>query len=86
MLGTRNYHLTVDSWFKLQCGEYMYDGEQWWARVPPNRSYPKGAIANLEAHDVVEHEDGTITVSPSIAVSGGGYWHGYLTRGVWSEV
>jgi hypothetical protein len=39
-------------------------------------------------HTIVEHEDGTITVSPSILVTGshGKQWHGYLERGVWREV
>jgi hypothetical protein len=48
---------------------------------------PSGMLANLRAHDVVEHEDGTITASPSILVSQSnvGEWHGYLERGVWRE-
>jgi hypothetical protein len=39
--------------------------------------------------DVTEHEDGTITVSPSIlqyGVDGSEFWHGYLERGIWREV
>jgi hypothetical protein len=49
---------------------------------------PSGDHGNLTAHDVTEHDDGTITVSPSILVSdsGGPRWHGYLERGVWREV
>lgn len=50
---------------------------------------PNGMIGNVSRHTVVEHEDGTITVSPSILVSGGpgmkDSWHGYLRNGVWSE-
>jgi hypothetical protein len=44
-------------------------------------------LANLSRHDVVEHEDGTITVSPSILVTQGEgrQWHGYLERGIWRE-
>lgn len=40
---------------------------------------------------MVEHEDGTITISPSIHLhptpngSRSG-WHGFLERGVWREV
>lgn len=43
---------------------------------------------NCAAHDVVEHEDGTVTVSPSILVRDGDreLWHGYLERGVWRSV
>lgn len=51
---------------------------------------PVGGIrGNLEGHEVEEHEDGTITVSPSILIStrvGGEdreLWHGFLERGVW---
>lgn len=51
---------------------------------------PNGALGNLSGHDVVEHEDGTITVSPSILVtevgSGRELWHGWLERGVWRSV
>jgi hypothetical protein len=57
------------------------DGERTWYCVTPN-----GHAGNLAAHDVTEHEDGTITVSPSILVSNlqqGELWHGYLERGVW---
>jgi hypothetical protein len=48
---------------------------------------PNDLTANLTAHQVIEHEDGTITVSPSIEVGRlrpeRGYWHGFLERGVW---
>lgn len=52
---------------------------------------PNGHLANLVRHGIVEHEDGTITASPSILVSSphngkaGELWHGYLERGVWRE-
>ena len=49
---------------------------------------PDGRLANLAQHTVIEHEDGTISVSPSILVRGGGddgEWHGYLERGIWRE-
>jgi hypothetical protein len=42
-------------------------------------------------HRVIEHEDGTITVSPSILLhdfddQGNPItWHGYLVQGIWSE-
>lgn len=49
---------------------------------------PSGYGGNLSRHEVVEHEDGRITVSPSILVSSeaGRDWHGYLKNGVWYEV
>jgi hypothetical protein len=41
-----------------------------------------GAGAALPSvHAVVEHEDGTITCSPSLVMPSG--WHGFLERGVW---
>lgn len=49
---------------------------------------PNGSGGNLSRHDIVEHEDGTITVSPSILITRGNDhdWHGYLERGVWRSV
>jgi hypothetical protein len=46
---------------------------------------PDGDIATLgfKSHEVVEHPDGTITVSPSIVMPNNG-WHGFLRAGVWS--
>jgi hypothetical protein len=49
---------------------------------------PSGSLGNLGGHTITEHEDGTITVSPSILVTDGEtkkQWHGYLERGVWRE-
>ena len=79
----------------LQPGEYgrhPHDGH-WYARVP--HDFPDGdsIFANLSNHDITEHEDGTITVSPSILVTAGRNsktgnerrWHGYLHEGVWYE-
>lgn len=47
---------------------------------------PAGGVGDLSAHDVTEHEDGTVTVSPSILVTSSRKdrrRHGYLKRGVW---
>jgi Family of unknown function (DUF6527) len=48
---------------------------------------PDGVGGRLDPsiHRVTEHEDGTITVSPSIAPREPGGWHGFLERGVWRE-
>lgn len=55
-------------------------GKRTWMVLTPN-----GHLGNLANHDVVEHEDGTITVSPSILVSDhtGELFHGWLERGEW---
>jgi hypothetical protein len=47
---------------------------------------PQGDVGQLGKHEVTEHEDGTITVSPSILNPGQGGWHGFLERGVWRQV
>lgn len=59
-----------------------------WQVRPPGCN--AGGIPN---HNVTEHDDGTITVSPSILLQDideqGNLrvvWHGYLERGVWREV
>jgi len=59
-------------------GDYLKvpDGT-WYVRPPGSHA---GGIPD---HDVIEHEDGTITVSPSILLEGEEGWHGYLKRGVW---
>lgn len=65
-------------------GEYgRYAGQ--WMGIPPGRDM----LVGLKNHEVTEHEDGTITVSPSILVRRPhteDSWHGYLERGVWREV
>jgi hypothetical protein len=55
----------------------------WWIYLP------RGGAGRLTQHTVIEHEDGTITVRPSIGMrkTGGGFArHGFLERGVWREV
>lgn len=53
---------------------------------------PTGLGGILGRHEITEHEDRTITVSPSILVQQPQHasktleWHGYLERGVWREV
>jgi hypothetical protein len=87
MQGKRVYGDAEGLYLKL--GEYGIDPRTgtWYACTPG------GDMGNLAAHQVTEHEDGTITASPSILVTTGGpdglertLWHGYLERGVWREV
>jgi hypothetical protein len=64
----------------LKPGEYgRWTDGTWFGETP------EGHGCNLGAHTVVEHPDGTITVSPSIGVGTrpDWDWHGYLERGVW---
>ena len=63
-------------------GDYGRIDGHWWIRPP------RGSMGNIDNHEVSEHEDGTITVSPSIlleSMDGSVIWHGYLERGVWRE-
>lgn len=51
---------------------------------------PQCGLAGLRNHKVTEHEDGTITASPSVLLT---YWkngerqqrHGFLEKGIWRE-
>ena len=63
-------------------GDYGQNTDGNWLVRPPGRS-----MGELEDHDVTEHSDGTITVSPSIRSEWGErpYWHGYLERGEWRK-
>ena len=80
MLGTRVYPNDEGHLYLNEPGQYGMDSDgMWWAFVP-EAGCPVGALSD---HTVVEHEDGTITVSPSILWPG--KWHGYLDRGVWRE-
>lgn len=64
--------------FGFAPGDYGRDDTgRWWVRPP------RGSMGYLDDHQVVEHDDGTITVSPSILLPD--QWHGYLERGVWHE-
>jgi hypothetical protein len=47
---------------------------------------PTGELGTIgpSHHQVVEHADGTITVTPAILKPGG--WHGFLRAGVWSTI
>lgn len=70
---------------QLKPGEYgNWQGNRdgWYACTP------NGHGCWLRSHQVTEHEDGTITVSPSILVSDNhnpNLWHVYLEAGVWRE-
>lgn len=69
----------------LVAGDYGRTARGNWVGVAPKDS-EHWLFCNLERHTVTEHDDGSITVSPSILVSSGhDSWHGFLERGVWRE-
>lgn len=68
-------------------GDYGKDPESGWWFVRP----PGSHLGSLREHDVTEHDDGTITVSPSIlqiTTDERGQpveeFHGWLRHGVWT--
>jgi hypothetical protein len=101
MIGRRIWP-TEDGWLpNLEPGDYgrisearcaEHAGRSAWHGCTPN-----GHQCNLGGHKIVEHEDGAITVSPSILVSGSRWdevqktmvraewWHGFLEHGVWQS-
>jgi hypothetical protein len=56
------------------------EAQLWWNVCAPDGS---ACSLNPALHNVTEHVDGTITVSPSIVTP---TWHGWLQCGVWRSV
>lgn len=84
MTGRRVYPDHEDSLLPLLPGDYALWRGIWYAAAP------NGLQCSLAKHQIIEHEDGTITVSPSILVRGTVgvnpqklEWHGFLEHGVW---
>lgn len=69
-------------WQTGDYGRVCYGGDRWYWFIRD----PHGQLGNISGHQIVEHEDGTITVSPSILDPDPGGWHGYLEHGVWRSV
>ena len=78
----------------MRPGEYGKDDSGLWyccapAPVDADGFGFHGALGDgkgSRGHIVTEHEDGTITVAPSILITRhDGSWHGFLERGVWRE-
>ena len=84
----------------IEPGDYWKDTrEGTWCCACPSQKLPaykpeyahKICLAGLSKHSVTEHEDGTITVSPSILVTSPWgpdrvnheWFHGFLEHGVW---
>ncbi len=65
----------------LQPGDYAKSIHGLWCVMAPNGD--QGTLKDT-IHQITEHPDGTITVSPSIQFMTGNKWHGYLRNGVWS--
>ena len=74
-------HDLAEDEYALEMGEYGKNAEGHWFCCVPATGFGTGGLG---LHTIVEHEDGTITVSPSILCTGhhGVEWHGYLERGI----
>jgi len=99
MKGRRITWEEAENLANVQPGDYWHDPRHGWYAACPMPRDDEGMVsclAYLKSHRVTEHEDGTITVSPSILV--GRYpestpkewaakhtWHGWLERGEWRE-
>jgi len=87
--GCRVYFLNGNMWeHEWKCGDYgKAENGDWFLKVPEERL---GGFYHLKLDNrwtITEHDDGTITVNPSILIRGGPdgkvEWHGYLVHGVW---
>ena len=67
---------------------WKLDDGSWMLWLPDERiEHFNGLLAGLKNHTVQEHEDGTISVSPSVLVTNRNIArHGFFERGVWREV
>ncbi len=84
MTGERVYP-NKDGSLLLRPGAYGQRPDGVWMAVTPN-----DLVGELANHTVTEHDDGTITVQPSILCRGysmqlrrAAEYHGYLERGLW---
>jgi len=95
MIGRRIYP-DEDGYLHFAPGDYGLSREGIWQARPPTVEVPglekqqHPLVGSLESHTVTEHEDGTISVDPSIEInySWGDppvqiHWHGFLEKGVW---
>jgi hypothetical protein len=74
---------------QLEPGDYVFDSRPHFAGKWAIRA-PDGTWGGYlgPGHHVEVHDDGTITVTPSILVfkpRGVQGWHGFLERGTWRE-
>lgn len=83
-----------DSVHTFEPGDYgQLESGDWYCRAPWNHApndYGPRMQGNLANHEVTEHENDTITVSPSILIDTHWgpdrtpyRWHGFLVAGVW---
>lgn len=68
--------------WELEAGDYCVRSGVAWVCLPSGVG-----PSRLEDWTLTEHDDGTITLAPSILDAGTpNGWHGYLEHGIWREV
>ena len=84
----RRVYIDDEGGLPLKEGDYGQEKDGTWSVRPPGQS-----MGGIPRHEVEEHGDGTITVTPSIVlkVMAGDravreVWHGWLKCGIWTEV
>lgn len=93
----RRVHDQSERMHSFEPGDYgKLDDGNWYCRAPWQHApgdYGPRMQGNLANHEVVEHEDGTITVSPSILINttwgpdrSPYRWHGFLQAGIWTTL
>ena len=88
MSAGRRVYSRVDGTLHLAEGDYGFDERlKHWVIRPPGCH-----AGGIPHHQVEEHPDGTITVTPSIVLMESDLsgettkWHGYLTKGEWIQL
>lgn len=82
------------AWRSAVTGRRLPDGDHGVADAQPGDYWkgshgmfearaPSGEFGLIRTHRVIEHDDRTITVSPSLVFHGADGWHGWLERGIW---
>jgi hypothetical protein len=98
--GRRIEHLDHTTDDGIEPGDYWKDDRGHWYVAAPVPRDENGFLltCDVSTWNVTEHEDRTITVSPSIFWGAGGYpnsprdwaekhtWHGFLEHGEWRSV
>lgn len=92
MIGRRRPDVIADpdgsympKWSEWEPGDYGFIVEPRMGRTLYVKD-PAGNLGYIGKHTITEHEDGTVTLSPSVLFDLGPHpWHGYLVRGVWNE-
>jgi hypothetical protein len=69
---------------EIKPGDYWRDNDGLWMVCPPVEGVGLDLIGCIQKHQIIEHEDKTITASPSVLIQNHrGTYHGFLVKGEW---